>query len=84
MLAIVPLPLPRAFRRQLMAEDAAKLELILAELGEHEEPASAAGATAAGDARRLRGVPAVGRGVPGAIPGTNPVGAVLARESRRR
>ena len=47
MLATVPLPLPRAFRRQLMAEDAAKLELILAELGEHEEPASAAGAAAA-------------------------------------
>ena len=83
MLATVPLPLPRAFRRQLQALDSAKVARIVAEAGEPEEPASAAGATAAGDERRLRGVPAVGRGVAGAIPGTNPLGALLARERRR-
>jgi hypothetical protein len=71
MLALVPQPLPRAHRRQLQAEDAAKLELILREVT--DEPASsAAGATAAGDERRLRGIPAVGRGCAGAIRGTRP------------
>lgn len=29
-------------------------------------------ATAAGDERKLRGIPAIGRGVAGAIPGTSP------------
>lgn len=29
-------------------------------------------ATAGGDERRLRGIPAIGRGVTGAIPGTRP------------
>lgn len=29
-------------------------------------------ATAGGDERRLRGIPAIGRGVQGAIPGTRP------------
>ncbi len=28
--------------------------------------------SAAGDEQRLRGIPAIARGVPGAIPGTNP------------
>lgn len=28
--------------------------------------------TAAGDERKLRGIPAIGRGVAGAIPGTSP------------
>jgi hypothetical protein len=28
--------------------------------------------TAAGDERKLRGIPAIGRGVQGAIPGTSP------------
>lgn len=32
----------------------------------------ARGATAGGDQRRLRGIPAIGRGVQGAIPGTRP------------
>lgn len=29
-------------------------------------------ATAGGDERKLRGIPAIGRGVPGCIPGTSP------------
>lgn len=33
---------------------------------------SARGATAGGDERKLRGIPAIGRGVAGAIPGTSP------------
>jgi hypothetical protein len=36
----------------------------------HEQPA--AGATAPGDTRKLRGIPAIARGVTGAIPGTTP------------
>lgn len=67
----VPQPLPRAFRRQLQAQDEAKLERILVEIGE-ESPLSAAGATAAGDEQRLRGIPAIGRGAAGAIRGTRP------------
>jgi hypothetical protein len=34
-------------------------------------------ATLAGDNRRLRGLPAVGRGVSGHIPGTDPLEALL-------
>lgn len=36
------------------------------------EPPQARGATAGGDERKLRGIPAIGRGVQGAIPGTTP------------
>ena len=73
-------PLPRPFRRRLQALDAEKVARIVGEVGELEAPASAAGATAAGDAARLRGLPAVSRHTSGAIPGTNPVGALLAKE----
>ncbi len=37
-------------------------------------------ATAAGDERRLRGIPALARGVGSAIPGTNPLQALIAKE----
>jgi hypothetical protein len=40
--------------------------------------------TAAGDHAKLRGLPAIGRGVSGAIHGTNPEQALMAKESRRR
>jgi len=67
----------------LQAEDQEKLERILAEVVD-EEPSSAAGATAPGDSRRLRGIPAVGAGCSSTITGTDPVRALLANESRRR
>ena len=64
------------------AEDRAKLDRLLIDVGE-ELPASSAGATAApGDWRRLRGVPAVGRGIGGTIAGTDPLRALLAKERR--
>ena len=44
----------RSYRRQLEAEDAARLEQILRDVGELEEPTGSVGATAAGDERRLR------------------------------
>ena len=65
----MPQPLPRAYRRQEQTGDTEKVDRILREVGD-EQPASAAGA--AGDERRLRGVPAIGRGVAGAIRGTRP------------
>jgi hypothetical protein len=67
----VPQPLPRSYRRQLAVEDQEKLERILRDVG-GEAPSSSAGATAAGDERRLRGIPAIGRGCAGAIRGTRP------------
>lgn len=43
------------------------------------------GATAGGDRRKLRGLPAVGRGCGGgAIAGSDPLGALLARERRAK
>lgn len=41
-------------------------------------------ATAAGDERRLRGIPALARGVGSAIPGTSPLQALLAKERLNR
>ena len=84
MLRAVPPPLPRAYRRQLEALDREKLDPIVREVGEHDEPVSAAGATAAGDGRRLRGIPAVGKGTSGAVWGSDPLRALLAKESRLR
>ncbi len=75
--------LPRAYRRQQQALDTAKVTRILAEVGEPEEPASVAGATAAGDGRKLRGIPAIGRGTSGAVAGSDPVAALLSKERRR-
>jgi len=40
------------------------------------------GQTAAGDISRLRGLPAIGRGVGGAVPGTDPLRALLKKERR--
>jgi hypothetical protein len=46
-------------------------------------PESPAGRTGVPSPGELRGLPVVGSG-PGAIAGTNPVGALLAKERRRR
>jgi hypothetical protein len=56
-------------------EDVALERQLLALARELEEPlptARVAGAAALGDARKLRGVPVVGSGIGGAIPGTRP------------
>ncbi len=37
-----------------------------------DEPVSTGGATAGGDERKLRGIPAIGRGVSGAVAGSSP------------
>jgi hypothetical protein len=76
--------LPRFHAYQERIEDERRLAAILLETGEAAPPKTAAGATAGGDASRLRGIPALGRGVQGALAGSSPVGALLAKESRRR
>jgi hypothetical protein len=73
-------PLPRAFRKQQEALDMQKVAKIV---GESTEPTSSAGVTAGGDGRRLRGIPVVG-GTGGAVFGTDPLRALLAKEPRRR
>jgi hypothetical protein len=65
--------LPRFYRTQEAADDHAKITRNLIESGEMApDTLTSAGATAAGDERRLRGIPAIGRGVAGAIPGSSP------------
>jgi hypothetical protein len=49
-----------------------------------EDHTSAPGATVAGDGRRMRGMPAVGRGTSGAVFGSDPLRALLAKERRRQ
>jgi hypothetical protein len=72
------------FQRQMEAmKDAERLTRILLEVGAGEdEPPKVTGQTPVGDWERLRGLPAVGRGVSGAMRGTDPLRALLAKESR--
>lgn len=68
-------------RAELEAEQAAILRRALLE----SDPTLPirAGATAGGDRVRLRGLPVVGRGVGGHVPGTDPLGELLRREAQR-
>ncbi|MDF2751311.1 MAG: hypothetical protein K0T00_2487 [Gaiellaceae bacterium] len=71
---LVPQPLPRyvddALERVAWER---KLASILLEVGEPAPaPRAFRGVTSAGDERRLRGLPAVARGVSGAVRGSNP------------
>jgi hypothetical protein len=69
---------PSSITRQAALHDLAvhqadKLAEIVADLDlDNPYPIVQTGATAGGDERRLRGIPAIGRGVAGAIPGTRP------------
>lgn len=53
-------------------QDQRKLARILLETGEAAPTTTRPGATAGGDERKLRGIPAIGRGVTGAINHTVP------------
>jgi len=85
----VPQRLPRFYLHQQKAEDLRKLARILLETGASLDelqgktwkPVNGAGGA---EPARLRGLPAIGRNVSGAIPGTDPLRALLAKESRRR
>jgi hypothetical protein len=81
--------LPRFEQELQRRADEQKLARILLEVGEDEPDA----VTDSGhltraqhhDPTRMRGIPIVGRsGYGGAIPGTSPLGALLAKERRRR
>ena len=76
----VPL-LPRFSDHRLA--DERKIAQAILEAGAAEAPTAARGATAGGDRRRARGVPILGRGIGGTAPGTNPLGELLRKESRR-
>lgn len=60
---------PAYLRRQLAYRDSANIERAV---GEAQHIHQNSGATAAGDERKLRGIPAIGRGVTGAIRNTRP------------
>lgn len=72
--------LPRFYAAIQRIEDAQKIGRILAETGDPGPTNTVARATLAGDTRRLRGIPAVARGVSGVSPGTDPT--VVVRRSR--
>jgi hypothetical protein len=61
----------------LQAEDAEKVDRIVRDAEAFE------GVTSGGSWQRLRGVPAIGRGVSGAVAGSNPLGALIAKERQR-
>lgn len=69
--------LPRFYRRQQAAEDQRKIGRILLETGEAAPTKTTTAATLPGDTRRLRGLPAVARGVAGVSPGTDPLTETL-------
>ena len=80
----MPQPLPRfvdeAHERSAWQR---KLASILLEVGEPAPSPKIYSATAGGDGRRLRGIPAHAKGNGGgAIPGTDPLRALLAKERR--
>jgi hypothetical protein len=81
----VPPLLPRFYAMQQRREDERKLAKVILETGGSAPAKAVPGATAAGDGRRLRGIPVVGRSTAGgAIPGTDPLRALLAKERGRR
>jgi hypothetical protein len=73
---------PRYLRRQLEVEDAAKVEAIVRQV-EPEEPEEVLPSARGDDWRRRRGLPIVGPGIGGTSIGTDPVRALLTKETRR-
>lgn len=79
---IGPDPLVRAVQLARLEQQQAKLLAELAREAPDDVPVR--GATAGGDERRLRGIPAVGRGCAGAIPGTRPGDSLFRQERKAR
>lgn len=80
----MPQPLPRFLAELEKREDLRRLVKILAESGDDTNEPGPVGGTSGGDWERLRGLPAVGRGVSGAIRGTDPARETIRRDSRRQ
>jgi hypothetical protein len=79
--------LPRFYRVQQEIEDARKLAKLLLETGEAPDGNGAKPRRRSADGHdpaRLRGLPAIGRNVAGAMRDTDPVKALLAKEAGRR
>lgn len=74
-------PLIRALRHH---ELQAQLEQQLHQIARETDttPITNTTATAAGDSRKLRGIPALAHGVGSTIPGTDPLRALLAKERK--
>ena len=78
------IPLPRFHRHTQAVQDHAKIGRILLETGgTAEAPPTLQRATLPGDRRRLRGIPVAG-GACGTSPGTDPCGALIAKQPRER
>ncbi len=79
----MPQRLPRFDAAREAAEWRDKLARILLEAKVDDEEVVANPRAAGGDPRRLRGIPVVGnRGVGGAVAGTDPLRALMAKENR--
>lgn len=81
----MPPLLPRFDRWQERVEDERQLAKVLLETGEAAPPRNGKPLTRSADGHdpaRLRGLPAVGRNVAGAIRNTDPVQALLRKEAR--
>ena len=83
--------LPRFFLAQEQIEAEQKLARIILETGglpdevDDSKPSSRLTMGADGhDWRRRRGLPMIGKGVSGAMPGTSPLGALIAKERGQR
>ena len=61
---------PLHLRKQHQAQDEANIQRAIRT--QTDEDLKIYRTTLAGDTRKLRGIPAIGRGVTGAIPGTSP------------
>lgn len=74
-------PLIRAIRHEALNQ---QLEHQLHQIARDTDttPIVNARATAAGDSRKLRGIPALAHGVGSTCPGTDPLRAVIAAETR--
>jgi hypothetical protein len=80
----VPQHLPRFYRHQQRADDIRRLAEILLENDVDAPDARTVTRAQHHDQARLRGLPAVGRGVQGAIRGTSPHHALIEKERRGR
>ncbi len=90
MIPLVPPLLPRFLQAQQAIEDERRLARIILETGalpEVDDSKASSRLTRGADGhdwRRRRGLPMVGKGISGAMPGTNPLGALIAKERGRR
>ena len=84
MIERVPQRLPRFYRAQLQIEDERKLAKIILEAEEGDEIPRLVNGADGHNWERRRGLPLISKGVGGAMRGTDPLGALIAKENGRR